>query len=97
MLMTYKEWQKEESKYWYNKYKNSKMVFTRPDGGFIDSGTFHNKYVKILEKAEVKRCTVYACHTFATRALEAGVPVKVVSNILGHSLCEASHKACYVV
>lgn len=46
----------------------------------------YHKYLKILSQAGLKHYTFHALrHTFATRALEAGVSIKVVSEILGHA------------
>jgi integrase len=40
----------------------------------------------MIKKAEIKSANFHCLrHTFATRALEAGIPAKTVSEILGHS------------
>ena len=67
-------------------YKNLDMIFAREDGHYIDPATFREHYQKKLKEAGLKHYTFHALrHTFATRALEAGIPIKVVSQILGHA------------
>lgn len=70
-------------------YNKQNMVFCREDGAPLDPDTVLAKYHKLTENAGIKKCTFHALrHTFATRALESGMNVKVVSKILGHSSVE---------
>lgn len=56
------------------------MVFAR------HASTFRYTYRDILKEAGMKEYNVHALwHTFATRALEASIPIKDVSEILGHA------------
>jgi len=85
-LLQYMEYQQEHIKKWSNAYRNLDMVFAREDGHYIDPVTFRSKFIKLLTKAGLKSYKFHALrHTFATRALEAEIPVKVVSKILGHA------------
>ena len=85
-LIEYKRQQDVHIKQWGEAYLNLDMVFAREDGYYIDPSTFRDNYKAILKKAGLKSYTFHALrHTFATRALEAGVAIKVVSKILGHA------------
>ena len=86
LLKEHKERQLIEKKKWGKAYKNLDMIFAREDGHYIDPATFREHYQKKLKEAGLKHYTFHALrHTFATRALEAGIPIKVVSQILGHA------------
>lgn len=62
------------------------MVFPGVKGELLDPSTLRTHYQKILKEAGSPHRTIHALrHTFATRALEANIPVKVVSEILGHN------------
>lgn len=66
-------------------YKNSSYFLTG-NINYIEPRTLQNKFKKYLENAEIKDINFHALrHTFATRAIESGVDVKSVSEILGHS------------
>jgi len=73
---------------------NQMKVFRHADSTFvlsskgkpIDPRTFQREFKMILNQANVKNRKLHAIrHTFATRALEAGVDVKTLSELMGHS------------
>lgn len=85
-LNEYKIKQEEERKEFGNCYNNFDLVFCRADGWYADPGTFREFYLDTLKKSSISHKTFHALrHTFATRALESGSNIKVVSEILGHS------------
>jgi len=85
-LKEYQEAEQAIKKLWGKAYQDSNLVFCREDGYFVEPKTFQDFFKRVLKNASISNGNVHACrHTFATRALEAGIPVKVVSQILGHS------------
>lgn len=54
--------------------------------GFVSPRTYEYRYHQILKKCGIKGINYHALrHTFATRCVEAGVDIKSLSEILGHS------------
>ncbi len=53
---------------------------------FISTRTFEYRYKRLLKECGISELNFHALrHTFATRCVEAGVDVKTLSEILGHS------------
>lgn len=54
--------------------------------GFVSPRTFDYRYHKLLRTAGVQTINYHALrHTFATRCIEAGIDVKTLSELLGHT------------
>jgi integrase len=64
----------------------SSTVFTRPDGQPIHPHVFSQTFERLRDIADVPPIRLHDLrHTHATLLLKAGVPLKVVSERLGHS------------
>jgi integrase len=62
------------------------LVFTRADGSVIHPDIFSQVFDRCVEKLPVPAISLHDLrHTHATLLLKAGVPVKVVSERLGHA------------
>lgn len=65
---------------------NKASYFLTGNKNYIEPRSLHNKFKKILYDAKINDINFHALrHTFATRAIESGIDVKSVSEILGHS------------
>lgn len=70
-------------------YEISNYVFTTSSGTLIDVTNLSHAWQKILKRAELPHKKFYALrHTYATKLFEKEVPLKTVSELLGHSSTE---------
>jgi integrase len=68
------------------RYTDSGLLFTWPDGRAIHPARFSDWFQQHVTAAGLPRITLHGLrHSYATAALKAGVPVKVISERLGHA------------
>jgi integrase len=68
------------------RYRDSELVFTRPDGTAVHPERFSDWFRQRVRAAELPMIRLHDVrHSYATAALAAGVPAKVVSERLGHA------------
>ena len=68
------------------KSSNDQYILTNKNGNYIEPRVMQYKFKKYLQVAGISDANFHALrHTFATRCIEAGVDVKVLSEVLGHS------------
>ena len=61
-------------------------VFAMPMGTCVEPNVMRDAFSYLLALAGVDHANFHSLrHTFATRAVEAGIPIKTLSDILGHS------------
>ncbi len=86
-LQEHKTRQDEEKRMAGENWTNFDLVFANEHGGPVDRHNLANRdFRRILANASLPQIRLYDLrHTFATLALAAGVPVKVVSEQLGHA------------
>jgi integrase len=71
---------------WSIEAQDRKLVFTRPDGTAIPPKRASQLFTRHVDAAGLPRIGVHGLrHTWATLALRAGVPIKVVSERIGHA------------
>jgi integrase len=71
---------------WSTPPQDQDLVFTRPDGTAIPPKRASQQFTRQVDAAALPRIGVHGLrHTWATLALRAGVPIKVVSQRIGHA------------
>jgi len=81
-LVKHLDWQRERN------LDTANFVFTNQDGAMLRPWTFNNRDLRRTLKAAkiTKPVTLYNFrHTFGTLHVRAGTPLKVVSDLMGHS------------
>lgn len=67
-------------------YTDNGYFFASPTGGCVEPSHMRDVLNDLLQVAGINHVNFHALrHTFATRAIERGVNVKTLSDILGHS------------
>ena len=87
-LSALRAWRREQSerRLLLGQWPDHDLVFTGDRGNKIDGRNEHRIWKRILERAGVPHYRIHDCrHTAATIMLEAGIPDRVVMEILGHS------------
>lgn len=86
VLKEWRERQDEERRLIGDKYEDGDYVFASHHGSPVNPDFFSQCFDRLLAKAPLPRIRLHDLrHTHATILLKAGVPVKVVSERLGHA------------
>jgi integrase len=84
-LETHRQRQQFERAEWGSDYLGQDLVFCKEDGTPMHPHTFSQAFGRLVAKTDLPRIRLHDLrHTHATIALRAGVPVKVISERLGH-------------
>ena len=90
-LKIQKEWQIKNKEKYRDVYQENDFVFTEANGSMIRQRQFMDKYHAFLKEYGVSDCRFHDLrHSFASLMLEAGVSIKTLSDILGHSQISTS-------
>jgi integrase len=77
--------QAEERAEWGADYQDRDLVVAKENGEPIHPHTFSQSFERLIAKAGLRTIRLHDLrHTRATLALKAGIPVKVISERLGH-------------
>jgi integrase len=84
-LRTHRRQQQGERDAWGRNYSDNDLVIARENGEPIHPQSFSQAFGRIVRRAGLRRIRLHDLrHTHATIAVKAGVPVKVISERLGH-------------
>jgi integrase len=84
-LRAHRRRQQDERDEWGADYRDRDLVVAKENGEPIHPHTFTQSFERLILNAELRRIRLHDLrHTHATLALKAGVPVKVISERLGH-------------
>ncbi len=85
-LRAHRERQQQEREELGGGYHDQDLVFCRADGTPIHPDTFTKTFTRLVAKTDLPRIRLHDLrHTHVTIALRAGVPVKVMTERLGHT------------
>lgn len=88
-----KQHQIDQAKYFLKSGIRSEYVFTTMAGELIDSSSLSKSFNRLQTRAGIRPRKFHAIrHTFATEAIRAGVDVKDLQMIMGHSDIETTYQ-----
>lgn len=77
--------QQSECARWGSSYVDRDLVVAKENGEPIHPDSFSQAFERLIKNAGLRRIRLHDLrHTHATIAIKAGVPVKVISERLGH-------------
>lgn len=86
MLKVHRAKQEVEKKNSFGAYQDKGFVLCNELGQPYEPKTYQDFFKRMVKKADIRDINFHGLrHTFATRALEKGIPAKTVSELLGHS------------
>jgi integrase len=85
-LRAHRKLQREERLAWGEAWEDTGLVFTQEDGTLIHPHQFSRFFERHVQRSGLPRIRLHDVrHSYATAALAAGIPAKVVSERLGHA------------
>jgi integrase len=86
ILKAYSAAQAEEKLFLGGAYQDEDLVFARADGSPVDPWNFGRAVLDCIKRAKVTPITLHGLRdTHASLCAQAGVPIEVVSQRLGHA------------
>lgn len=84
ILLQHKKWQNDQREKYGRRYKRSELICTHPDGSIITPNNIR-RFNQWCKEEHINGSFHSFRHTFATRMMELGMDIDMVSKLLGNS------------